>query len=66
MCIDFHTGLAVDSINIDFKTYQLPCNKKGHYVRDIVLFDSGLFKSTWQTQHLDPRGGCAVVRVASA
>ena len=36
MTIDFHTGLALESLNPNPEVFQLPSNSKGHYVRDIV------------------------------
>lgn len=36
MLIDFRTGLALDSSALSPKEYQLPRNKKGHYLLDIV------------------------------
>ena len=36
MLIDFRTGLAMDSFALSPQEYQLPRNKKGHYLLDIV------------------------------
>ena len=38
LTVDFHTGLAVESLNPTPKVHQLPVNSKGHYVRDIVEY----------------------------
>ena len=38
MAIDFPTGMAMDSFKTDFQAYQLPSNKKGHYLLDIVEY----------------------------
>ena len=38
MTIDFPTGMAMDSFKTDFQAYQLPSNKKGHYLLDIVEY----------------------------
>ena len=38
MTIDFPTGMAMDSFKTDFQAHQLPSNKKGHYLLDIVEY----------------------------
>ena len=38
LTIDFNTGLAVESLNPTPTIQQLPCNPKGHYIRDIVYY----------------------------
>ena len=38
MAIDFPTSMAMDSFKTDFQAYQLPSNKKGRYLLDIVEY----------------------------
>ena len=38
LTIDFNTGLAIESLSTTPNIYQLPCNNKGHYIRDIVYY----------------------------
>ena len=44
LTIDFHTGLAIESMNPQPHVHQLPSNTKGHYVRDIVDYLTQGFK----------------------
>ena len=44
LTIDFHTGLAIEPMNPQPHVHQLPSNKKGHYVRDIVDYLTQGFK----------------------
>ena len=38
LTVDFHTGLAIESLNPVPTVHQLPSNSKGHYVRNIVEY----------------------------
>ena len=38
LTIDFNTGMALESTNPNPTIFQLPCNHKGHYIRDIVHY----------------------------
>ena len=38
LTIDFNTGMALESTNPQPNVFQLPCNHKGHYIRDIVHY----------------------------